>query len=86
MGLVQRVIEASGVPTVGISIMRKLTEMVRPPRTVFVHYPMGHPLGEPFKTKQQRAITLDALNELTEAKEPGIIKDLPYKWKRHEWD
>ena len=46
MGLVQRAIEAEGIPTVGISLLKEVTEKVRPPRTLFLRYPFGHPLGE----------------------------------------
>ncbi|MEJ2038208.1 MAG: hypothetical protein P8X55_04665 [Desulfosarcinaceae bacterium] len=46
MGLIQRVIEQSGIATVSISIVRAYTEKVKPPRSVFLHWPFGHPLGE----------------------------------------
>ena len=61
MGLVQRAIEAEGIPTVGISILKEVTQKVRPPRSVFLRYPFGHPLGEAFNVAQQRTILLDAL-------------------------
>ncbi len=84
MGLIQRAIEAAGIPTVGVSIVRRFTTEVRPPRTVFVKWPMGHPLGEPFRPDIQNAVISDALRALETVKEPGAIIDLPYKWKRFE--
>lgn len=84
MGLVQREIEKAGIPTIGISIVRKFSEEIRPPRTIFVKWPMGHPLGEPFKIETQAAVLKAAFKALETIKEPGTIIDLPYRWKRPE--
>lgn len=78
-------LEAEGIPTVGISIVRKFTEEVKPPRSVFLKWPYGHPLGEPGAVNQQRTVLLDALRLLTTATEPGVIVDLPYRWKREQY-
>ena len=84
MGLIQRVIEESGIPTIGISIVREYTEQVKAPRSVFLKWPFGHPLGEPGRIDQQRRVLEDAFKALVEITEPGTIVDLPYKWKRWE--
>ena len=87
MGLVARTIEAHGVPTVALSIQRELTEKTRPPRALFLRWPFGHPLGEPFNVAQQRWVLWDALRALAELREPGVIIDLPYPWRRPgPWD
>ena len=86
MGLVQRAIEAEGIPTVGISILREVTEKVRPPRSVFLRYPFGHPLGEAFKVAQQRTILLDALNALEGITKRGMIVEPGYQWRRHRFE
>lgn len=86
MGLIQRAIEAEGIPTVGISILKEVTEKVRPPRTVFLRYPFGHPLGEAFNAGQQRAILLDALRALETVAEPGTIVEPGYRWRRHRFE
>jgi hypothetical protein len=54
--------------------------LVKPPRSVFVDFPLGHQVGRPFDISLQRAILRDALEWLEEAKIPGQIKDLPYEW------
>ncbi len=84
MGLIQREIEKEGIPTIGISIVRKFTEEVKAPRAVFLKWPMGHPLGEPGKKEQQMAVLRSAFKALETIKEPGAIIDLPYRWKRYE--
>jgi D-proline reductase (dithiol) PrdB len=82
---VQREVEQQGIATVGISLARRISEQVRPPRTYFLRYPFGHPLGEPFNEPQQRAIVNDALALLETVQEPGTIVDSPYRWRRHDF-
>ena len=86
MGLVQREIEKAGIPTVGVSIVREYTEKVQPPRTVYIKWPFGHPLGEPGNIKQQRTVILEAFRVLYEAVSPGEIVDLPFRWRRHDYE
>lgn len=47
VGLSQRYIEYAGITTVSISLLREITEKIRPPRALFVPFPLGYPLGEP---------------------------------------
>ena len=77
MGLIQRRIEKEGIPTVGISIVRSISKKIKPPRTVFLKQPFGHPLGDPFNRAQQRAILMETLNALFSIKRPGEILDFP---------
>jgi hypothetical protein len=86
VGLVQRAIEAEGIPTIGISILKEVTEKVRPPRSVFLRYPFGHPLGEAFNVAQQRTILLDALAGLETIAKPGTILEPGYPWRKHHFD
>lgn len=84
MGLVQRAIEASGIPTVSISILREVTEKVRPPRALYLRWPFGHPLGEPNNIAQQLTILHDAFEFLYTA-HPGELRPLGYRWRRHSY-
>ncbi len=81
MGLVQRAIEAVGIPTVGISISRKMTESIRPPRSLYVDFPMGRPMGRAFDALTQRAVLIEALKTLETITEPGTIVDSALAWK-----
>lgn len=65
--------------------MREFTEKVQPPRSVFLRWPFGHPLGEPGNIKQQHAIIMEALNALYTITTPGEIVDLPFRWRRHDY-
>ncbi len=85
MGLIARAIESVGIPTIAVSIARDLTEAVGVPRAVFVKWPLGHPLGEADAPLQQRTVIFAALSLLIEAGEPGTIRDLDYRWRRHTY-
>jgi len=63
-----------------VSTGRDLTFQVRPPRSVFVNFPMGNPFGRPDDRDQQRRILLDALHLVESAGEGGVLVDLPYEW------
>jgi D-proline reductase (dithiol) PrdB len=80
VGLVARVVEEAGIPTVLVSTGRDLTQQVRPPRAVFLNFPMGNPFGRPFDRALQRRILLDALRLAESATEGGTLVDLPYEW------
>ncbi|MBI4251052.1 MAG: hypothetical protein HY618_01200 [Candidatus Tectomicrobia bacterium] len=86
MGLVARAIEAAGVPTVSVSIVKEITLQVRPPRALFLRWPLGHPLGEPGRPAQQRQVMLDALGLLETAAAPGALLEPGYSWKRHKYE
>lgn len=60
VGLIQRAIEQQGMTTVSISLLREITEKIRPPRALFVPYPLGYPLGAPHDTALQTRIMLAA--------------------------
>jgi D-proline reductase (dithiol) PrdB len=80
VGLVARVVEEAGIPTVLVSTGRDLSVQVKAPRTAFVNFPMGNPFGRPFDVARQRAILLDALRAVETVKIGGMLIDLPYSW------
>jgi len=59
---------------------------VKPPRTIYLRWPFGHPLGEPFNITQQRAVLAEALKALHCINKPGEIIDIPFKWRRQRYD
>ena len=86
MGLLAREIEQAGITTVSFSLNRKQSEAVSPPRSLVLRFPFGHPLGEPGARNQQLQLLFDALQLALTATEPGVIVELPYRWKRHVYD
>lgn len=80
MGLVQRVLEASGIPTVALSMIPDLTRAVGVPRLAGISYPMGRPLGRPHDADGQRAVLRATLEVLTAAPGPDTYVELPFVW------
>ena len=60
VGLIQRCIEYAGITTVSISLLCEITEKIRPPRALFVPFPLGYPLGEPNNSELQMRIMRSA--------------------------
>ena len=86
MGLIQRVVEAVGIPTIGITLQPAITAKVQPPRALYLRYPFGHPMGEAFAVKQQRTILETALRGLETITEPGTILEPGWPWRRHRFE
>ena len=65
-----------------------ITQSVKPPRSVFVNFPLGHQMGKPQEPELQRSILLDALRALETINTPGDIVRLPYVWDEndHSWE
>jgi hypothetical protein len=59
---------------------------VMPPRSLFLRWPFGHPLGEPFRTEQQRAVLEELFRALYKIGTPGEIIDAGFKWRRKKYD
>ena len=69
VGLIASVIEKGGIPTVCLSLLREVAEKVRPPRTLFMPFPIGYPLGASDQPELQHSIIGTAL-DLFEATDP----------------
>ncbi len=80
MGLAQRVIEASGIPTVSLSMIPDLTRAAGVPRLAGIGYPMGRPLGRPHDAEGQRAVLRATLELLASASSPDTYVELPFEW------
>ena len=78
-------VEASGIPTISLSINRDISAKIGAPRTVFVHFPHGAPFGEPGAKNQRMTVLRDLLRTLQEASEPGVIVEPGYRWRRTEY-
>ncbi|MBN1568150.1 MAG: hypothetical protein JXA73_09900 [Acidobacteria bacterium] len=78
--LVQREIEASGIPTVGISVCPDITAQMKVPRAVALRFPMGSPFGASMDAAMHLRVLRDALSLIESAKVPGEVAALPYDW------
>jgi hypothetical protein len=67
-------LEAAGLVTLGISLIREHTEKLKPPRALWVPFPFGLPLGHPDDVAEQRAV-LDAVLALLDHPEVPVLRD-----------
>jgi hypothetical protein len=82
VGLIQRMVEESGIPTISMGNEVDRMAKIKPPRALLVKFARGSMLGEPGNAERQRRILLDALEALRTMRVPGTIQELPYRWKR----
>jgi hypothetical protein len=71
-----RILEANGVATTSISLVREHTEAVKPPRALFVPFPFGHALGRPNDPVLQHRVLRAAL-DLFAAPSGPVLHDFP---------
>lgn len=76
----QRTIEKRGIPTVSLSVALYITEHIKPPRSVFLPFMMGHLFGVPFHESLQREIILTALSRIEKAERSGDVYFFPKTW------
>ncbi len=85
MGLLAREIEAREVTTVALGLVREVAVAAHAPRFLYLHWPFGHALGEPGNIAQQRTVLHDMLSMAIGAPGPGLVIDLPYRWRRETY-
>lgn len=69
-------LEAHGIATTSISMVREHSEKVKPPRALFVPFPFGHALGRANDPALQRRVLHAALDLLAEPAGP-VLRDFP---------
>jgi hypothetical protein len=57
-----------------------ITQSVKPPRAVFVNFPLGHQTGRPNDPAIQRSIVREAMRAFETISRPGEIVQLPFVW------
>ena len=82
MGLIARAIEEVGIPTVCIILRREVSLNVKTPRSLFLKFPFGAPLGPANEAATQRAVIEEALQMLVTATESVTILDSEKAWKK----
>jgi D-proline reductase (dithiol) PrdB len=80
VGLVARVIEEAGIPTVTLNMLWPLQRSIGMPRVAAIEHPFGRPYGDVGDRETQRAVLLAALEVFERAKAPGHVEHLPFVW------
>ena len=65
--------EDEGVPTVVVALVREHAEKVRPPRALWVPFPLGRPFGAPNDSEGQRQVLRRALALLEAPSGPVLV-------------
>ena len=86
MGLVARVIEAAGIPTVTLNMIWTYHRLVGMPRVAAIEHPFGRPYGDVGDAETQRAVLRAALDVAVAAREPGHVEQLPFVWHEEPGD
>jgi D-proline reductase (dithiol) PrdB len=80
VGLVARVIEAAGIPTVTLNMIWVYQAIVGMPRVAAIEHPFGRPYGDVGDADTQTAVLRAALRVFEQAREPGRVEHLPFVW------
>ena len=80
MGLVARILEKAGFPTICLTAARSITESVNPPRSAFVDMPLGYTAGRPHEPEFQRNLLRQVFEAAENIDTPGSIVDLDVAW------
>lgn len=76
MGGLSHYLEDEGIATTQISLIKEHSQKMKPPRTLWVTFPLGRPLGNPNDPEFQRDVLRQALNLLNEPEGP-VLTDYP---------
>lgn len=76
MGGLSHYLEEEGLATTQISLIREHTEIINPPRALWVPFELGRPFGAPNNASFQTRVVVSAL-ELLEAPEGPVLADFP---------
>jgi hypothetical protein len=77
VGALGHYLEAAGIPTTGISLVRENTVRIRPPRALWVPFDLGRPFGAPNEPAFQSEVLRAALALLARDDGPVILEDFP---------
>jgi len=69
-------LEAEGIMTTGIALIRENAEALQPPRLLWVTFPLGYPLGKPNDPAFQRRVIEASLDLLNRPSGP-VLEDYP---------
>ncbi len=79
VGLIQGAMEDVGIATVSVSLLAEVTKNVRPPRALFVPFPLGYPLGRARDIALQRGVIVQSLKLLERTDLPvfEVFRNVP---------
>jgi D-proline reductase (dithiol) PrdB len=79
-GIIARELEKHALSTMCLITIKEVAQEVKIPRSVFINFPFGMPLGRAFARSLQESILSDMIQAMRTLDKPGRIVELPYKW------
>lgn len=76
VGLIGGELERRGIATTSITVLKEVTQKVKPPRALAVPYALGYPLGKPDDIELQTRILRAAFALLDTPGPPPVLTDL----------
>ena len=80
MGLVARVIEGAGIPTVSLNMIWVFQRLIGMPRVAAIEHPFGRPYGDVGDTATQLGVLEATLRVFETAEKAGHVEQLPFLW------
>jgi len=74
--LIQRKIEEAGIVTISITLSKEISKRIKPPRSIYTGFPLGHPFSFPGQAFRQINILRLVFEFLEKMVVPGEIIDL----------
>jgi D-proline reductase (dithiol) PrdB len=81
VGLIQRVFDIMGIPTISLSLVMEMTALIKPSKALYLQHPFGLTLGDVGDEATHAAVLKDCLRYAAEDLPAGTIVELPYAWK-----
>ncbi len=81
MGLVQRVLDIFGIPTISLTLVKEMTALIKPSKALYIQHPFGLTLGDTGDVATHEAVLRDCLRFAEQQLSAGTVVDLPYQWK-----
>lgn len=78
--VIARGLEARGLPTIMLTVLREMAQAFKPSRPIFLDYPLGATAGRPHDPANQQDILTAALREGWAASNDWRIVELPFQF------
>lgn len=78
--VIARALEARGLPTVVITLLREMADAFKPARPLFLDFPLGATVGRPGEQELQRNILREAFRAVECFDGPWHVFQLPFQW------
>jgi D-proline reductase (dithiol) PrdB len=84
VGLIQRVLDLNGIATISLTLVKEMTQLVKPSKALYVQHPFGLTLGDVGDATTHSNLFRDCLKYAEQEHAPGTIIDLPYVWSKDD--